>query len=278
MYAMILLTDGCDNDRNTINTRARNAISQSDIVDLKIHCFGYGQDHDARSLNSITDLTGGNYYYIEEYSKIAEAFSNCMGELTSVVADKIHVRLEDVPNDPHVNITKVFNDDGMNFKVPPLLSGSQKDSVFLITVPPGDLSTDQLELTVAKATITYTLVKTEEVKQEECRLTITFKSQASQVDSVEIAENILIQYFRVKVAEVLKSVITMANQNQMTQAQAIITQLINELTTSPVSGQALIQELIRDLNDARQRTVNSNTWQQGGYAQLAMNQKSHQMQ
>jgi len=60
---------------------------------FSVHTFGYGADHDAKVMQEIAKSNNGNFYYVENPKDIPTAFANCLGELVSVVADKIEVAL-----------------------------------------------------------------------------------------------------------------------------------------------------------------------------------------
>lgn len=53
--SIILLSDGQDNNSSTALDRAKDVITSSRLKNYSIHTFGYGTDHDAGLLNSISE-------------------------------------------------------------------------------------------------------------------------------------------------------------------------------------------------------------------------------
>jgi hypothetical protein len=51
-----------------------------------IHSFGFGSDHDPKLMSEIANLRDGNFYFIQDLTKLDECFINALGALFSVVA------------------------------------------------------------------------------------------------------------------------------------------------------------------------------------------------
>jgi hypothetical protein len=54
-----------------------------------VNTYGYGDDHDANLLQAIAESGRGIYYHLANNDVIADAFSDCLGGLLSVVAKDI---------------------------------------------------------------------------------------------------------------------------------------------------------------------------------------------
>ncbi|PWA56004.1 zinc finger (C3HC4-type RING finger) family protein [Artemisia annua] len=83
---MILLSDGQDNYIRGPFTLPDNRIP--------IHTFGFGADHDANLLYSISEQSGGMFSFIEAENVIQDAFAQCIGGLLSVVVQELRVEVE----------------------------------------------------------------------------------------------------------------------------------------------------------------------------------------
>lgn len=53
---------------------------------LTIHSFGFGKDHDPELMNEIASMKDGNFYFIEDLTKLDECFIDALAALFSVVA------------------------------------------------------------------------------------------------------------------------------------------------------------------------------------------------
>ena len=96
--AMFILTDGNDDAGITAKTRLSNIITNEllskTIPNLSVYCFGYGIDHDAETLSSMSDNGNGLFYFIENISRLHEAFVKCLGGLISINAVDIILKIE----------------------------------------------------------------------------------------------------------------------------------------------------------------------------------------
>ncbi|XP_051119871.1 E3 ubiquitin-protein ligase WAV3-like [Andrographis paniculata] len=61
---------------------------------IPIHTFGLGFDHDAGGMYAIADITRGTYSFIEHEDNIVQAFAQCIGGLSSVVAKDLVIKIE----------------------------------------------------------------------------------------------------------------------------------------------------------------------------------------
>ncbi|CAN6568563.1 unnamed protein product [Malus baccata var. baccata] len=104
--SIILLSDG--QDTYTVSGSGPNqsqpnyqlllplSIHHSDNTGFQIpvHAFGFGADHDASSMHSISEISGGTFSFIETEAVIQDAFAQCIGGLLSVVVQELQVVVE----------------------------------------------------------------------------------------------------------------------------------------------------------------------------------------
>ncbi|KAJ8759102.1 hypothetical protein K2173_004108 [Erythroxylum novogranatense] len=72
---------------------------------IPVHAFGFGADHDASSMHSISEISGGTFSFIETEAVMQDAFAQCIGGLLSVVVQELQVGIECV--DPSVCLGSV---------------------------------------------------------------------------------------------------------------------------------------------------------------------------
>uniref|UniRef100_A0A0E0BQ62 VWFA domain-containing protein n=1 Tax=Oryza glumipatula TaxID=40148 RepID=A0A0E0BQ62_9ORYZ len=70
-----------------------------------VHAFGFGTDHDAAAMHSISEITGGTFSFIENLAVIQDTFARCIGGLLSVAAQKTRISVECL--DPGVRVRAV---------------------------------------------------------------------------------------------------------------------------------------------------------------------------
>lgn len=138
--SVLLLTDGIDSQRETAIRRLSEAFAKYDKLiasNYSIYTFGYGADHQADLLDSISQEKNGGFYYVEKEEKISQIFSDCLGEIMSIVADSIFVELMTMPGTIDYSLSKVFSENGdISFRMPPVLAGDKKEAIFLLKFPP----------------------------------------------------------------------------------------------------------------------------------------------
>ncbi|KAL2502662.1 Zinc finger (C3HC4-type RING finger) family protein [Forsythia ovata] len=77
--------------RPSYQLRLPLSIHTEDSFDFKIpvHVFGFGADHDALSMHSISESSGGTFSFIETEGVIQDAFAQCIEGLLSVVVKNL---------------------------------------------------------------------------------------------------------------------------------------------------------------------------------------------
>ncbi|XP_023638952.1 uncharacterized protein LOC111830663, partial [Capsella rubella] len=76
------------------------------VVQIPVHSFGFGSDHDASVMHSVSELSGGTFSFIESESVIQDALAQCIGGLLSVaVLQELRVDIEGMC--PNVRISSI---------------------------------------------------------------------------------------------------------------------------------------------------------------------------
>ncbi|XP_022986144.1 uncharacterized protein LOC111483976 [Cucurbita maxima] len=104
--SIILLSDGQDTYTFNGPSSARPQIgyqsllpvsidcnNQSEMQQIPVHTFGFGADHDAVTMHTISDASGGTFSFIETEITIQDAFAQCIGGLLSVVVQDLQVEV-----------------------------------------------------------------------------------------------------------------------------------------------------------------------------------------
>ncbi|OMJ87207.1 hypothetical protein SteCoe_11132 [Stentor coeruleus] len=276
--AIILLSDGCDNNSATAFERTEACIKKynSSNISYTIHSFGYGSDHDAKVLSAIAEAKNGGFYYVEKFELISAAFANCLGELLSAVASDIHINLQTLPSPIEYSLTKVYSSTGdIQFTMPNVMAGDSKEAVFILSFPPSKFDIGEgIDITPISASVEYTLIKTGLRKIQNKELVIHIKPDS---DEVELDENVLTNFYRVKAADILKEAGILADKRQLNEAKELVLNGAYELKNCVVNNTELVQVLIKDLEKASERFVDYSEYERGGRAEvknMAMNHKS----
>ncbi|CAG9321577.1 unnamed protein product [Blepharisma stoltei] len=275
--SIILLTDGQDNNGSTALDRAKLRVDSAKTKNYSIHTFGYGSDHDAKLLNAISEWRNGGFYYIEKNDSIPMAFSNCLGELMSTVADQIQVRFQTQAADIPFALTKVYSESGDSvFSMPPVLTGDKKEAIFVLNFPPCQQQVPEgHSISPVKGFITYKQIQTGETVEEECTINIPIFNESAQIDSIELDEDVMVNFYRVKAAAILKEAAEFGERSDMEGARNLLQRGADELRNSVVAGNEIVKLLISDLDGAKARFVDYQAYEYGGRAEIKSKARGH---
>merc|ERR550514_1662032 len=101
----MLFTDGLANegirDTQQLVSAVNGALTAASAKlggPISLFSFGFGSDHNEDCLRSLATGSGaaGLYYYVAKSEDIPNAFADCLGGLTSVVAQNASLSLEGV--------------------------------------------------------------------------------------------------------------------------------------------------------------------------------------
>ena len=97
--SILLLSDGCDNESNDVELAdSLKKLTKGLGLSFTLHTFGYGDDHDAKVMNKLANLRDGSFFYVREYSKVAEYFVSVLGGCVSVISKKLDLKLQVLNN------------------------------------------------------------------------------------------------------------------------------------------------------------------------------------
>ena len=263
---VLILSDGVDNHQESSLYRARDCFMSFDQYNMSyaVHAFGYGHHHDSELLGEIAHIRNGGFYYVEEPEDIRHAFSHCLGEILSVVARDIRVSLVVQPCPIPFHISKIHSECGtVNFRLPNVSSGTTKEAVFVLSFPPCRISLSDCRITPVKAYVSFVMVNTGEIINTERDLSIEISNNSR---NVELYKGVMLHFYRVKTAEILKNAGELGSQHRFQEARALIDHGIHDLKKSEYHSDPLVKVLIRDLENSKHKIRDRDAWHRGGHA------------
>ncbi|CAD8192542.1 unnamed protein product [Paramecium octaurelia] len=273
---MFVLTDGQDDNKGA-DERCQQAIHEYQIQDtFVINSFGYGQDHDAKVMNNISNLKGGTFTFIENIAKASEHFILAMSGMLSVLAKNVKLVIEENPNYP---IKKLYGDDFLWHKLEGskyemimnyLLEGENKEFALEIEIPSNDKINSQNEI-VLRSNLAgeFLELKTNFTKQQE--LNIKFSLQEVPFEPKEIVE---VNYLRAKAGTVIGAAKELAKLKKYDQAQQSLNQMLDELEQSHFIASKALEIVVADLKQIKD-ICKPQLFEQKGEALMLNKQKNH---
>lgn len=251
---------------------------------IPVHAFGFGSDHDAASMHSISEISGGTFSFIEAEGVIQDAFAQCIGGLLSVVVQELQVKVECLH--PRLEIgsiqagsykSSIMANAIMGFvDVGDLYAEEERD--FLVTVNiPVDGTSDEMSL--LKVSCTYrdpmtkgmmTLEEASQVKIQRPEITGT------RVVSMEVDK----QRNRLRAAEAMAEARAAAENGDLARAVSVLESCGKALseTASTRAGDRLCIALCAELKEMQERMASQRVYETSGRAYILSGLSSHSWQ
>ncbi|XP_010483723.1 PREDICTED: uncharacterized protein LOC104762178 isoform X1 [Camelina sativa] len=291
--SIVLLSDGQDTYTMTSPTGSRGtdykALLPKEINGnrIPVHAFGFGTDHDASSMHSIAENSGGTFSFIESETVIQDAFAQCIGGLLSVVVQELCVKIECVHHLLRIASVKAGSyqfDNGPNSRTGSIAVGdlyAEEERNFLVNldIPIVDGVSDLMSLLKVRCVYrdpvtkeTVDLNSSGEVKI----LRPVVMADRRPVVSVEVDR----QRIRLRAAEAISEARVLADRGDLTEAVSVLETCRGVLTES-VSGQAgdpLCVTLCAELKETQDRMASRQVYESSGRAYVLAGLSSHSWQ
>ena len=252
-------------------------------MQIPVHAFGFGADHDASSMHSISESSGGTFSFIEAESVIQDAFAQCIGGLLSVVVQELQVEVECVnPNSQLGSLkagsyptTMMAGSRVGSIRVGDLYAEEERDFLVSVNVPAEGSATETTLLAV-RCLFRDPITK-EMVSQESMEVKIQRPEVArEQLVSIEVDR----QRNRVRAAEVMAEARTAAENGDLAGAVSILESCRRALseTSSAQSGDRLCTALCAELKEMQDRMANRRVYEESGRAYVLSGLSSHSWQ
>ncbi|KAI4383793.1 hypothetical protein MLD38_009592 [Melastoma candidum] len=290
--SIILLSDGQDTYNvsspsglsSSRQQKARKSLLPGTGLRLPVHTFGFGTDHDATAMHSISETSGGMFSFIEAEDVMQDAFAQCIGGLLSVVVQDLQVRLDCVSSNSRIaaiksgSYTSTLMDDGKegSINVGDLYAEEERD--FLVTVKvPVDWSNHEVSLLKVKCFYRDPITKVSVHLEDVAEVKIL---RPENVGAQAISREVERQLNRLRAAEAIAEARTAAERNDLTTAISILESCGNLLasTASAQEGDRLCISLCAELKEMQERMANRRIYEASGRAYLLSGLSSHSWQ
>ncbi|XP_021625688.1 E3 ubiquitin-protein ligase WAV3 isoform X1 [Manihot esculenta] len=250
---------------------------------IPVHAFGFGADHDASSMHSISEISGGTFSFIETEAVIQDAFAQCIGGLLSVVVQELQVGVECVHPSIHLGSLKagsypsrVMADARTGFiDVGDLYADEERDFLVSVNVPavsPGNQTSLIKVRCVFKDPLTkeMTTLETEEVMLE----------RPEMCEEAAVSIEVDRQRNRLQAAEAMSQARTAAEQGDLPGAVSILENCRRVLseTISAKSHDRLCIALDAELKEMQERMASRHVYEASGRAYILSGLSSHSWQ
>lgn len=293
--SIILLSDG--QDTYTVSSpRANTETAQQSLLpsfmrrdsgagtNIPVHSFGFGADHDAVSMHSISEASGGTFSFIEAESVIQDAFAQCIGGLLSVVVQELQVVVDCVHPKLYLNSIKAGNyktnvtaDARTGFvEVGDLYAEEERDFLVILDIPVEKCIND---MTLVKIKCHYIDPITKEtVTIEELRNVVIQRPETT--GQLSMSMEVDRQRNRLHAAEAMAEARAAAERNDLSAAVTVLEHCRQNLldTVSARAGDRLCVALSAELKEMQERMANRRVYESSGRAYVLSGLSSHSWQ
>ncbi|CAK94086.1 unnamed protein product (macronuclear) [Paramecium tetraurelia] len=275
--SMFVLSDGVDDDRGA-DLRCQQALHQYNIQDtLTINTFGYGSDHDAKVMNNIANLKGGQFVYIDQIQRVSEHFILAMSGMLSVKAKNVILTVKQLNNE--FKLSKIFGDDFLWNKISEtefqltlnyLVDEDKKEFALEIEIP-GFKQQELVLENIMQIDLQGVFIGLNTAFKKSSNLELEFSKTEVQYQPVELVE---VNYLRAKAGDRIGQAKELANSKKYDQSIQLLNQMIDEIENSLFKDSKQLVVVLKDLNDIKQ-VCKPQTYERDGEAMMLHKQKNH---
>ncbi|XP_024008896.1 uncharacterized protein LOC112084129 [Eutrema salsugineum] len=289
---MMLLSDGQDNfilahSGLRLRTDYESLLPSSSRI--PIHTFGFGSDHDAELMHTISQVSSGTFSFIETETVIQDAFAQCIGGLLSVVILEQVVEIECI-HEQGLKISSIKAGSYRNrissdartatIDVGDMYAEEERDFLVILEIPCWENGSAESEsMSLLKVRCVYKdPVRREIVRVESGELSIQRPNELTgeEVVSIEVDR----QLNRFRISQAISEARVLADGGELSAAIELLGNRERELseTVSARSSDRLCQSLSSELSGLQERMASRRTYQRSGRAYAFSSMSSHSAQ
>ncbi|MCO5558901.1 hypothetical protein L7F22_012491 [Adiantum nelumboides] len=278
------LSRGVSDTRRLVPRSIRRSASLG-RMQIPVHTFGFGSDHDAATMHTISEVSGGTFSYIQAEEVVQDAFAQCIGGLLSVVTQDVQLTIS--CSAPGIIITAIHSGSYDNsildsarhgiVKLGDLYAEEERDVLVDLKLPALSESEEPIVMSLVQAACIYKDPLTQKVIQniaEELSIVRPFAVEGGQqLISLEVDR----QRNRLQTAEAIAEARSLADQGNIEAAQCGLRNARAQLgaSASAHAGDRLCHVLESELNEIQERMANRQLYERSGRAYLLSAQSSH---
>lgn len=280
--AVLLFTDGLANcgisDSSKLVEAVTNALrAAASGGDVSLFTFGFGADHNENVLREVAASHGsGGYYYVGTPEDIPNAFADCLGGLTSVVAQNASLSLEPLGG---ATITRVLgtysrSEDG-SVELGDLYSEDAKDLLVELSLPALATPCDEPRAVLRGSLRAFNVgLSTTQTVTAEARVARPKNTPADQPVNLELD----MQLNRIRVAEAVEAASAAADAGRVSDGRAVLTAMRTQLEGTVSNEAPYVQALAAELTSIEQNYETAAQYRSVGSKMSKMSHYSHMRQ
>lgn len=278
------VTTGASDCRRLVPGSIRHS-ARHGRMQIPVHTFGFGADHDAATMHTISEVSGGTFSFIQTEGVVQDAFAQCIGGLLSVVVQDVQLMVS--CSAPGVLINSIhagsYNSSILDnsrhgiVKLGDLYAEEERDVLVEVKLP--SLSQYQFgrSMCLLQGGCMYKEPVTQEMHQIVAEELCITRPESIKEGDQELSLEVDRQRNRLRTAEAIAAARSLADQGDLDAAQCNLQNAKIALENSPSSlaGDQLCNVLEAELNEIQMRMANRQLYETSGRAYLLSAQSSH---
>lgn len=283
--AVMLFTDGLANEgiRDTAALctavgGALRAASNKLNGPVSLFTFGFGSDHNEDCLRRLANESGtaGQYYYVRTAEDIPNAFADCLGGLTSVVAQNATLLLEGVGGTSVARVLgSAYTYSAGTITLGDLFAEDEKDVLIELALPALSAPATQPK-TILKASLRAfnIAIGAPDVVEVTLEIARPAATPANQRPNAEIDA----QRNRLETASAMEQASALADRGDLAGGRALLRTQCAQVMESASAEQDLSSQLISEIKELEQNFRSAEQYRSVGSKMSRMQARSHQIQ
>jgi Ca-activated chloride channel homolog len=187
---------------------------------ISVTTVGLGTDYNEDLMTKLAQNSDGNTYFVENSSDLVRVFNVELGEVLSVVAREVKIKIEFTGGVKPLRIIGregIVRDGSAEVYLNQLYGGQEKYALIEVEVPP---TAHEKTRDLCKASVSYENLLTEKTDAQTCTAQARFNKEEAVVQK---SANLEVQYqtFKNVMADVQGDVISLADKGQVTVANIV---------------------------------------------------------
>ena len=252
---IILLSSGRDNCYSSISERISEIIREfSARITGKFSIHSFALAKPTAVLAYIAEETNGTCYFPNDETEYFQGLAHCCGVMESKVAEELNVILVPVESPVPLVISKIYSENSeTTFRMPEVLAGTITDTIFVVKFLP-HTGGDYKSLEIMRIMVEYTIRGNKFVEQVNLRIPIV--SQDKICKEVELDEEVLVSFYRVKAADIMNEAAEICSFDRLG-ARELLEKGIQELEECYVSENRIIQRIANEIRNIKENVCST---------------------
>lgn len=262
----------------TVTNPAPTPVGPIENLPCTIHTFGFGSDHNSSLLKSIADCGRGMYYFIQTAAEIPPSFTDCLGGLLSVFAQKVELIIEPM-NGCDISKAdtkfKVTQDGGKTIvHLGDVQSEENRDILFRVSLPVLPHAIEKFDI----ATISTTYLNLLSGANDTFKVTASVPRLDAPGRIPESKTHVDKQRNRIITTRAMDEAKVLADKGSLPEARKLVQDAIDTIEKSVSGSEVYSRSLIDNLKDVLKSLVDRSSYNNYGSFAISGYSSAHAQQ